>query len=209
LPKNAESEHFKNLKETLARERQAESNGEKEEVVDTDDEDDETAQEKEFELWKLRELQRIRRDREERDKWRAEQTEVERRRQMTDEELAAEKRKNKEGVKDRKFMKYLQKYYHKGAFYQEELGDLGKQHEWTAPTGEDRYVDKTTLPKVMQVKNFGRAGRTKYTHLKNEDTSRPDDPWAAAAFNPQFQRKMGGFHGGYDRPTKKRKLDNL
>jgi len=60
----------------------------------------------------------------------------------------------------------------------------------------------------MQVKNFGRAGRTKYTHLKDQDTTKWDDPWSTAASTTQFQKKMGGFSAGFDRPTKRRKIGN-
>jgi microfibrillar-associated protein 1 len=194
------------LKEAIEREKTSKII--EEEVVLTDDDENEETQQKEYELWKLRELVRIRRERDDREKWRLERLEVDRRRALTDEELMNEKRKNKEGLKDKKYMKYLQKYYHKGAFFHENIRDLEKTHEWTAATGEDKWIDRTMLPKVMQVKNFGRAGRTKYTHLKNEDTTKTDDPWSSVAFNPQYLMKLGGFGGGFDRPAKKRKIAN-
>ena len=44
-----------------------------------------------------------------------------------------------------------------------------KRHDYTEAT--ESYVDMSMLPKVMQVKNFGKRGRTKYTHLLDQDTT--------------------------------------
>jgi len=74
--------------------------------------------------------------------------------------------------------KFFQKYYHKGCFFQYNADDARQtthtsstfSRDFSAPTGEDN-MNKAILPKVMQVRNFGRRGRTKWTHLVNEDTT--------------------------------------
>lgn len=78
-------------------------------------------------------------------------------------------------------------YWHKGAFFQENADDARGtsggyeifKRDYSAPTGEDKGVDKASLPKVMQVRNFGKMSRTKWTHLLAEDTSaaRKEDEW--------------------------------
>ncbi|GAB0090733.1 Microfibrillar-associated protein 1 [Sergentomyia squamirostris] len=142
--------------------------------VCTDDENDEI----EYEAWKLREIKRIKRDREEREQIEKEHLEVERLRNMTEEERKQELRVNPRTVTNKvtkgKY-KFLQKYYHRGAFYLDEEQDVFKR-DFSSATLEDHF-DKTILPKVMQVKNFGRCGRTKYTHLVDQDTTQFDSPW--------------------------------
>lgn len=63
--------------------------------------------------------------------------------------------------------KFLQKYWHKGAFHQDE--EILAKRDYTEAT--ESTLDVSNLPKVMQVKNFGKRGRTKYTHLLDQDTT--------------------------------------
>ncbi|XP_050410136.1 microfibrillar-associated protein 1 [Patella vulgata] len=164
--------------------------------------------EEEYEAWKVRELKRLKRDREEREAFEKEKLEVERIRNMTEEERLAERRANPKVIVNKAAKgkyKFLQKYYHRGAFYMDQDNDVHKR-DYSAPTLEDHF-DKTILPKVMQVKNFGRSGRTKYTHLLDQDTSQFDSPWMADTVqNMKFHSsKGGGMKQVFDRPSNKKK----
>ncbi|GKC70372.1 microfibrillar-associated protein 1-like protein [Tanacetum coccineum] len=136
--------------------------------------DDDLNNADEYEAWKAREIARIKRDREDRDAMLKEREEIERVRNMTEEERREWERKNPKqnnGAPKQKW-RFMQKYYHKGAFFQDDPDDTAGtagadgvyRRDYSSPTGEDK-MDKTILPKVMQVKHFGRSGRTKWTHL--------------------------------------------
>lgn len=100
----------------------------------------------------------------------------------------------------------MQKYYHRGAFFLDQDEDVLKR-DVAKPTLEDHF-DKASLPKVMQVKNFGRSGQTKYTHLVDQDTTDTSSPWyskeqhLAKTF---FEKHGGGMKQVFERPSKKRK----
>ncbi|XP_011199673.2 microfibrillar-associated protein 1 [Bactrocera dorsalis] len=176
--------------------------------VCTDDENDEV----EYEAWKLRELKRVKRDREERENAEREKLEIDRMRNLTEEERRQELRNNPKVITNKAAKgkyKFLQKYYHRGAFYLDEENDVLKR-DFAQATLEDHF-DKTILPKVMQVKNFGRCGRTKYTHLVDQDTTKFDSPWyAETSNNIKFHNeKAGGMKQVFDRPTlsKRKKME--
>lgn len=174
-------------------------------ALDSGDENDE----EEYEAWKVRELRRLKRDKEERENIEKEKMEIERVRNMSEAERRQEFAQNPKLVTNKapkgKY-KFLQKYYHRGAFFVQNDEDNMYKQDFSAPTLEDHF-DKTILPKVMQVKNFGRSGRTKYTHLVDQDTTQFDSPWIAdtAQNLKTHMTKGGGMKQVFSRPAAKSK----
>lgn len=175
--------------------------------VCTDDDNDEV----DYEAWKLRELKRVKRDRDEKDGQERERLEAERLRNMTEEERKAEARVNPKTITNKAAKgkyKFLQKYYHRGVFYLDEDDEVLKR-DYSGATLEDHF-DKTVLPKVMQVKNFGRCGRTKYTHLVDQDTTNFDSAWHKDSANAMkfHMERAGGMKQVFEKPSLyKRKKD--
>ncbi|KAK9313218.1 splicing factor, Prp19-binding domain-containing protein [Lipomyces starkeyi] len=177
-----------------------------EDIDDTDDVDPLA----ERAAWKLRELKRIKRERDELEQRERELQEIEMRRNMDEDErlkedLARVRQQQEEKIKNRGKMGFMQKYYHKGAFYQDM--DILNRTDYNAEALEDDIRDKTALPKIMQVRGdqFGKRGRSKWTHLLNEDTSQnTDSPWFRKdRVNKRTPEKLGGLHDAY--PSKRQK----
>lgn len=194
--------------EEIEKNREAEGDGGE---VDTDDETNEA---EEYEAWKVREITRIKRDRDDREKLIKAREETDKLRNMTEEERKEWDRKNPKPLSlNKKKWKFMQKYYHKGAFFQTESddrdgagGDEIFTRDFSAPTGEDR-MDKTILPKVMQVKHFGRSGRTKWTHLVAEDTTDWNNPWTYNdPLRAKYNQKMAGMNRPIAKPAGNKKL---
>ncbi|KAL8894374.1 MAG: hypothetical protein Q9192_004369 [Flavoplaca navasiana] len=147
-----------------------------EEVDDRDNIDPET----ERAAWKLRELKRVKRDREAIEEAEKEREEIERRRNLTKEEREAEDREFLEQQKEERDgkgrMGYMQKYFHKGAFFQDDANVEGlDRRDIMGSRYQDDVVNRELLPEYMQIRDMtrlGRKGRTKYKDLKSEDTGR-------------------------------------
>ncbi|APA10772.1 hypothetical protein SS1G_03601 [Sclerotinia sclerotiorum 1980 UF-70] len=149
---------------------------EEDEVDDTDDIDPEA----ELAAWKLRELKRIKRDREAIEEKEKELEEVERRKNLTEEERKREDdeyiAKQKEEREGRGKMATMQKYYHKGAFYSDALAAEGlDKRDIMGSRYADDVQNRELLPKALQMRDMtklGKKGATKYRDLKSEDTGR-------------------------------------
>ena len=87
----------------------------------------------------------------------------------------------KEQGKEKSKMRFMQKYYHKGAFFQEagddEFATTEKaeifNRDFNEATNAEKGVDRSAVPEAMKLRHgqFGKAGRSKWTHLSNEDTT--------------------------------------
>lgn len=165
----------------------------------------------ELKQWKERELRRVQIDIERLEQFDKEQAEAERRRNMSEEErLAQDQEKEREWTEKAEqegdSFKFLQKYYHKGAFYQDPSDSL-QQRNYIKPTGSDRGVHRDTLPAVLQVRDFGKKGRSKWTHLSAEDTTAHDYGWGDKKNPVNYQPvdRMGGMRGDLENPSLKRR----
>jgi microfibrillar-associated protein 1 len=148
--------------------------------------DDDIEPEQAHDAWEVRELRRLFDVIDEMKRQEKELLEINRRRQMTDEEVLEHDKNvgryqapgsNREGPGAASTGTFMQRFYHRGAFYMDEdefdEGDVRhKAAEYArAATGEDK-IDKAALPKVMQVKGFGLARQnTRYRGLAKEDTT--------------------------------------
>lgn len=206
--RKAESKNI--LIDTIRADQEAEANGQNDndksdaELLDDDDERNEA---EEYELWKIRELKRIKRDREERLERQKEMDMIERRRGMTDAEREADDKRIDAaagpGRSEAKEFGFLQKYYHRGGFFQDKA-TTGEEplynRDYHEPLEEEKF-DKTALPKAMQLRRgqFGKKGQVKHTHLTESDTTDMSAAWAQRTKEIQrYQMKMAGASGVND-----------
>lgn len=166
--------------------------------VDTTDGLDPEAEEA---AWRVRELKRLKRARQAIEEREKELAEVERRRNLTEEERAAEDEaflaKQQEDKEGKGKMSYMQKYYHKGAFFQEETAAAGLlQRDIMGSRIQDDVRNREALPEYLQRRDMtklGKKGGTKYKDMRTEDTGR----WGS--FGGDRRRDDRRFDGDDDR----------
>lgn len=211
------------VEEQIARDLAAKAAGKKnwdddEEENDDVDTEDDVDPEAEYAAWKLRELQRVMRERKAVEEREAEIAEIERRRNLTDEERKAEDeaylKKQEEERGEKGEIGFMQQYHHKGAFFQDEAKELGLADRNLVGRRFVDETDRSLLPQSMQLRDMtklGKKGATKYKDLKSEDTGRWADFGDQRRGGPRFQGDRGGderFRSDYGRDGEERSGSN-
>ncbi|KAH8705409.1 splicing factor, Prp19-binding domain-containing protein [Talaromyces proteolyticus] len=146
----------------------------------------------EYAAWKLRELKRIKRQREAIEEAEKEREEIERRRNLNPEEREREDqefigKQKEEKEANRGQAGYMRRYFHKGAFFRDDLEreGLDKRDLMGARFADD--TSREVLPEYMQIRDMtklGKKGRTRYKDLRSEDTGR----WGEGFARPRRPR---------------------
>lgn len=167
--------------------------------------------EAELAAFRLRKLKRYKRDREAMLAREREIEELERRRNLTEEERRAEDeekiRKQEEERGEKGQMGFMRKYFHKGAFYQEEAEEAGLLDRDLAGARFEDEVGREKLPEYLQRRDMtkiGKKGATRYKDLRSEDTGtwgdfdgRKGGRWDGdERFRPDDGFRGGGAGGG-------------
>ena len=136
----------------------------------------------EYAAWKLRELKRIKRERLAIEEAEAERAEIERRRNLSAAERDAEDRafidQQKEERGERGPAQFMQKYFHKGAFFNDEMKELGLDKRNLMNARFEDQTNREVLPEYMQIRDMtklGKKGGTRYKDMRSEDTGRWGD----------------------------------
>uniref|UniRef100_A0AC35TZE8 MFAP1 domain-containing protein n=1 Tax=Rhabditophanes sp. KR3021 TaxID=114890 RepID=A0AC35TZE8_9BILA len=174
--------------------------------INTDDEEEDPSIA--YGLWQIREIKRLKADRDEREMFAKEKEEIDKLRGLSEQERDKYFELNPKQItnaKQKGNLGFLQKYFHRGAFFLDKDEEV-YQRDFTE-AGPNDVVDMTLMPKVMQVKNFGKSSRSKYTHLTAEDTTDHQGTWATKSdFNSKLAIKHGGgMKNQFEKPGAKRK----
>jgi microfibrillar-associated protein 1 len=208
------------IQEELEKQAQARAAGKKywddeDNVVDDVDDTDDLDSEAEYTAWKLREIRRLKRDQDAIIAAEKEREEIERRRNLTKEEREAEDSAFLEAQKAAKegkgSMSFRQKYFHKGAFFMDDMGELAKR-DIMGGRYEDDFKMKEALPEYLQkrdITKIGKKGATRYKDMRSEDTGRWGDfldrkgpPWRGGGednLNNRDDRFRQDYAGGRDK----------
>jgi microfibrillar-associated protein 1 len=75
-------------------------------------------------------------------------------------------------------MQFMQKYYHKGAFFTDEMKELGLDQRNLMGARFEDQTNRELLPQYMQMRDLtklGKKGGTRYKDMKSEDTGKWGD----------------------------------